>query len=329
MRRKDTPAGPKGHSLTVMDTASATAFARTMAGKARLRAVLHDEPLQPYTDPVSMTLHVEKPRWTWTEEQHADWRGKLLHEIGHHIEKNGEIMDYFVSIKIDMKSLRGTVVNILTDYINDRQWGELGYTGAMRDVAVCQYIACRRGLEVLAEKGVPEPGTKQGILVRVFSWIYGRRAATYQPILTALACEWQRAADYPALIPFNEELEAMTDGPSVVNLANKIVPPDDDEEDEGDSGEGEGEGDGEEGEQGGEGEGEGDPDGGDEKSGDPDKKGEGGGWVSYRDVLMADDHATKPEFGGKPVKIKYDHDWQNTYQPFNTFNEVDLAKEVK
>ena len=282
----------------LLDTYSARKFVETMAGVVGLSVEFSIEPTQPRTCPVSKRIWVESPKWDWDEITTTKWWGELLHELGHHRGDNGELMQFFVSMRLDTRSFKGTVVNILLDYINDAQWYE-EYRGAHRNVEAAQRFYSERGI-TRAEREAKEGkqyDPKTELLFRIFSWIYNRRAATYQRGLAAAAARWLKVRPFDELTQFNAELGALTDGASVNTLADKIValdPPTDEPEEDADDGEGSG----------------------------------AEVWVSYRDLLLADNHANKGAPG--KIRIRYDHEPEHNYVPFNTYIEMDLesGKEV-
>lgn len=331
------------YSITAMDLASTTKFVRIMAGKAGLKPVFHPfgSMQAPYTNPITKEIHIETPLWSFTEVEHMLWLGKALHETGHHRGDNYEIMDFSVKKKIDMKSLLGTIMNLLSDWINDQQWeGELD--GAHKAVVMIQIECARKGLEHVTSAPIPDDD-KTRLLLKLFAWIYDRRAATFQPALMAAALDWAKVIDFDSLVQFNDELNAIHDGQSCYDLAIKILnseglsseQPEPGEEgqpgegEEGEDGETETDGDGEgDGEDEGEGDAESDKEG--EKS-DKESKGKKGKevFVSYRDILLADDHGKSPKDKGKPVKIVYDHEWEASYVPKVQYDEIDLSRVVK
>ena len=356
----------------LLDTYSARKFVETIAGVVGMSVEFSIEPIQPRTCPVSKKIWVESPKWDWDEITTAKWWGELLHELGHHRGDNGELMQFFAATRLNTRSFKGTVVNILLDYINDGQWFE-EYRGAHRNVEAAQRFYCERGVTRV------ERDTKDGVqhdpktasLCRIFSWIYSRRAATYQRGLAAAAARWLKVRSFDELTQFNAELEALTDGASVDTLADKIValdPPTDEpakgkgpvkgepeltqnsdlgdpkKSDDSENGGNDDEQDDEQDDQQDDsdtedrGEGSDAPDEGDDGEGGaqdaPEEDvddGEGSGaevWVSYRDLLIADNHATKGEPG--KIRIRYDHEPKHNYVPFNTYIEMDLetGKEI-
>jgi len=293
--------------MYVMDTSGAQTFVRAMARADGLIVIFHPEKIQPYTDPVRKEIHVTCPQWAWTEEEWLCWQGEILHELGHHRGVNGEIMHEFVERKVNTRSLYGTVINILTDWINDYQWVSFG-GGAHNSVETVQRRCAREGLRSVQSDGLPEGNA--GVLVRIFSWIYSQRAATYQKGLMMDALGWEKAFPHE-LDHLNSELRDLLKNPTadkVQALALKLVPPDEQDEQQQEQevqGEGDPDGDGEEGE-------------GNEAE---------GSWVSYRDLLMPHNHDT--EAAKNSINIKYDHDPRDNYVPFgNTFDEIDVARQL-
>lgn len=294
--------------LEVMDTHAARAFVRTVAGEAGLNPTFSEDTVQPCTNPKTKQIIVTKPQWSWTPEQAAVWRGEILHEAGHWFKGNKDVMQFFLDKNTDMASLYGTLANLFADWVNDRQWIARNLEGAHRDVQAAQNYHCGRGVDGLIERGVPEDD-KGKLLVSVFSWIYNRRADTFQSGLTANAMRWAKYVDYTSLVAHNDELEALNDGQSIHNLIVKLfeqeemedeMPPEQ-QESEGGS--------------------ESQPEKG-ENTEDGEK--EAPAWVSYRD-LLADDHS---DMGGEgaPIKIVYDHDPDDSYVAYDEFNVTDLGK---
>ena len=290
----------------LLNTASAQGYVRTLAGRQNLRVVFSKDDIQPYTDPVRKTIHVQEPKWDWPLELAADWRGKIVHELGHHRGANSDLMDFFVARGINTKEFRGTVINILLDYINDAQWqGE--YAGAHRDVCATQIVCATHGLAGVKKRGIP-PDAKTQKLVEVFSWIYNQRAATYQKPLAGIAAQWEKLIPFGWLNAFNAELNSLTTGEDIEELTRKIC----DGDEQGGQDEGGEKGSDSEGEQ----EDEVDPAGGDLPSKEV--------WVSYKDLLLADDHSKEKGSPGK-VRIDYDHSARHNYAPFGAYIEIDLS----
>lgn len=301
----------------LLDTVSTEIFVRSLVKASNLSVVFFpDEDGQPFTDPVKKTIHVAAPRWYWPEHKYNQWLGAVCHELGHHRGGNGNLMQYFVDRKVNTKSLYGTVVNILLDWINDAQW--IKYPGAHLAVQAVQVYCAERGITYAAH---PAEDERSKVLTKVFSWIYGRRAETYQRGLMPIATKWE------AIVPhgygvFNSDLADLLlhpSGESVESLARKIISAETDEE-ENDQGDGDGEG--------GKGDGDGESEAGSgDEAGDGESEGDGDdGWISYRDLLMnnQDDHTHH----GKPnrVSVHYDHDPADSYQPFgNNYQEIDLG----
>lgn len=297
----------------LLDTVSTEIFIRSLARSSNLSVVFFEqEDGQPFTDPVRATVHVARPRWHWAKDQYNRWLGAVCHELGHHRGNNGALMQYFVERKINTKSLYGTVVNILLDWINDAQWAR--YPGAHLAVQSIQEYCAQRSIEHVINDPPTEERSK--LLIRVFSWIYGRRAATYQRGLMSAATRWEEIVPHEYSALNSELLELLSDtvGDRVDALARKIVdsdPETDEEEEEEGHQPGDEEEPGEEGEEG------------EEKQGS-------GGWISYRDVLMQDqdDHTDM----GKPSRctVKYDHDPSDSYVPFgDRYREIDLSEVVR
>lgn len=306
----------------LLDTVSTEIFVRSLARTSNLSVVFfEEEDGQPYTDPVRRTVHVARPRWHWPELQYNQWLGAVCHELGHHRGGNGDLMQYFVDRKVNTKSLYGTVVNILLDWINDAQW--IKYPGAHLAVQAVQVHCAERGINFAVE---PPKDKRARILTQVFSWIYNRRAETYQRGLMPIATKWEIIVPH-SYSAYNSDLADLLlhpSGESVSSLARKIIDEDSDED--------ETEGDGDEGNRG---EGESDGDGGDGQGNPSDEEGSGdsdaeGAWISYRDLLMKnqDDHTHH----GKPHKVlvKYDHDPEDSYVPFgDKYKEIDLGSIVR
>lgn len=306
--------------IHIMDTGGTEIFVRTLSKAEGLRVIFsEEEDAQPYTDPINKIIHVAKPRWYWKEEQYNCWLGAVCHELGHHRGKNADIMKYFTDKKINTKSIYGKIVNLLMDWVDDFQWR--GYPGAHNAVQAVQVRCASRAIPMLMDR---PPTTEEDVLLcKVFSWIYSRRAETYQRELMPAAMEWTRLVPHD-LHAYNSdliELLAIQDGPSIEELAKKIVPEsmqdEEQEEQEGDDGEGEG-GDGKQSEE------EGDSDS-KECEGKPAETSEN--TVSYKDILMSHDHSNM----GKPAKttIVYDHVWARTYVPFGTYKEINLEEVCK
>lgn len=305
----------------LLDTVSTEIFVRSLARTSNLSVVFfEDEEGQPYTDPIKRTVHVARPRWHWPELLYNQWLGAVCHELGHHRGHNGGLMQYFVERRINTKSLYGTVVNILLDWINDAQWTK--YPGAHLAVQAVQVHCAERGINFATE---PPKDKRARILTQVFSWIYNRRAETYQRGLMPIATKWEIIVPH-GYSAYNSELAELLlhpSGESVSSLARKIIDEDSDEDEtegdggEGNPGEGDSDGDGSDGS----------GDAGDEEgSGDSDAE---GAWISYRDLLMKnqDDHTHH----GKPHKVlvKYDHDPEDSYVPFgDKYKEIDLGSIV-
>lgn len=313
------------YNIDAMDVAGTSKFIRIVAKRAGLRAVFHPlgEITTPYTNPLTKEIHVDTPHWSFTPVEHMLWLGKVLHELGHWRDGNQEIMEYCLAKKIDMRSLLGTVMNILSDWINDQQWqGELD--GAHRAVVMIQIECARRGLDHLQPAPMPED-EKTLLMIRIFAWIYARRAATFQPQLLPAAQAWGEVINFDSLLEFNSELNAIHDGQSCYDLAVKIIKSDGQSCGEGEGGE---EGEDGEGDDGGEGEDDSDGDGDskDKKKGKSKERKES--FVSYREILLADDHGKTVGEKGAPVTIEYDHDWQDNYSPHSDYDEVDLSREV-
>lgn len=307
-------------SITIMDTRGAEIFVRSMAGSEGLRVRFEeDEDAQPYTDPIANLIVVAMPRWYWTEHKFQCWLGAICHELGHHRGVNGELMQYFVDKRLNTRSIYGKVINILMDWVNDAQW--VGYAGAHNAVEAIQKHCASKGLAMLRTN--PPETEEDKLICNVFSWIYNRRALTYQKGLLASAVGWLEIIrhDYDGYNSELSELLVRPSGHAIEVLAKKIVPesmqdPEDEDTEDGDEGEG---ADGEQGEPS-----DGDGDGGDaedDEEGDGDPK---ENRISYKDVLMAHDHSTM----GKPSKtdIVYDHDWSKSYVPFKDYKEIDLSE---
>lgn len=292
----------------LLDTVSTEIFVRSLAHASNLSVEFFaDEDGQPFTDPVKKVIYVARPQWHWPELKYNQWLGAVCHELGHHRGINSSLMDYFVDRRVNTKSLYGTVVNILLDWINDAQW--VKYPGAHLAVQAVQVYCAERGINFAVE---PPKDKRARILTQVFSWIYNRRAETYQRGLMPIATKWEIIVPHGYSV-YNSELQDLLlhpSGESVSSLARKLIDEEsDDEEEEESSDDGEG-------------------DASDEASPDDDgEEGMGGeGWVSYRDLLMKDqdDHTHH----GKPnrVTVKYDHDPNDSYEPFgNNYREIDLG----
>jgi len=311
--------------LKVMDTHAASSFVRTIAGEAGLKPMFVDEPTQPCTNPITKQIIVTRPHWGWTEEQASVWAGEIGHEAGHWFAGNKAIMQWFLDRKTNMASLYGTLANLFADWVNDQQWKERNLLGMHRDVQAAQNFHCGRGIEALNKRGIPAD-EKGKLLVTVFSWIYGQRADTFQPGLTANALAWAKAVDPSPMFIHNSELQTLHDGQSIHDLIVKIFEQEDMEEEI--PPEGGGEGDPNEGEEAKDGDNLGKETGKSEGKGKGDKEGESEEeiWVSYRD-LLADDHSSHEMGEGSPVRIIYDHDESEDYEPYNEHYVLDLEKE--
>ena len=299
--------------LHIMDTNGARIFVRTLAKASNLTVVFHDEYITPHTDPVAGTIHVARPKWSFTEDEHQCWQGEILHELGHHRGENLKAMNYFVAQGLDTKTLYGTVVNILLDWINDYQWTP--YDGAREALSATQRRCARLGIAKI--KSDPMKGENTRKLAKIFSWIYNQRYATYQRSLRE-AIEWAHEVPYEDLEVHNSELRELLinqTGEAIEALAKKIVPPSKSEDEE------------EEEEQ------ESDGDESDEQGGDEEKEeeiGERESFISYRDLLLADDHSSGKGETGKSAKIIYDHDPCENYVEFGEkIQEIDLSEVVK
>ena len=301
--------------LHIMDTNGARIFVRSLAKASNLTVVFHDTYVTPHTDPVAGTIHVARPKWSFTEDEHQCWQGEILHELGHHRGENLKAMNYFVAQGLDTKTLYGTVVNILLDFINDYQWTP--YDGAREALSATQRRCARLGIAKV--KSDPMKGEKTRKLAKIFSWIYNQRYATYQRSLRE-AIEWAHEVPYEELEKFNSELRELLvnqTGEAVEALAKKIVPPpkqDEEKEQEQEEQESE-QGDEEEQQEQEEGE-------------EKEEEGEGEEqFISYRDLLLADDHGSGKK---NKTKIIYDHDPHENYVEFGEkIIEIDLSEVVK
>lgn len=304
-------------SLGIMDERATEIFVRTLSKTCGLRMQYgEDEDCQPYTDPINKVIHVARPRWHWCEEQYQCWLGAVCHELGHHREVNGEIMQYFTDKRVNTKSMYGTVVNLLMDWVNDAQW--IKYPGAHMAVQAIQLRCATRS--IAGVRSHPPTSDRDKMLCALFSWIYNRRAVTYQPGLMAVASEWADTVPHEYDI-HNSELKDLLKnptGPKVEELAKKICPPDEQDQEEQEQ---EGEGDPSEGGEGESGEQEGEGKDGEDEGEDKGNVGE----ISYRDLLISHDHSEIR----RRVNIKYDHDWSDSYIPFNKYKEIDLSVEVR
>ena len=296
----------------IMDTNGARIFVRTLAKASNLTVVFHEEAITPHTDAVKGTIHVARPKWSFTEEEHLCWQGEILHELGHHRGNNGTAMQYFVAKRLDTKTLYGTVVNILLDWVNDFQWTR--YDGAREALTACQRRCARMGIELIRDM---PPSTKNSEkLSRIFSWIYNQRYLTYQRGLIE-ALEWEHLVPYEDQYGmYNSELRELLNsqtGEAIEALAIKIVPPpkkDDEEQEESENADSE------------------DSDGESENAETEEKESgtEREVFISYRDLLLSDDHGT--EGGKNKARIVYDHDRSENYEEFNDYQEIDLSEGV-
>ena len=316
-----------GVSARSMDASAASKFCRALAGRLNLRVKFHKTPVQPHTNPVSGEIHVTEPNANWTEGQYAVWSGEILHELGHHRGENKDVMEYFLRKKIDMGSMYGTLVNVFADVVNDRQWaGKLD--GASRDVQAAQSFHAQRGAESVATN--PPTDDLSKLLCEVFSWNYNRRANTYQPLLMKPAREWENVIPVPAALEaLNPAFDALSDGPSIEALIEKILPPEEIEkaqQPQSQEGEGEeGDGESEEGKEGKKAKGKAKGKLGDEEGEEVEA------WVSYKD-LLSDNHATKDAPSESTLHIAYDHEFdRNDYifaGGFEVKDPADLPEEA-
>jgi hypothetical protein len=304
--------GDRMKPLHIMDTNGARIFVRTLAKASNLTVVFHDEYITPHTDPVAGTIHVARPKWSFTEDEHQCWQGEILHELGHHRGENLKAMNYFAVQGLDTKTLYGTVVNILLDWINDYQWTP--YDGAREALSATQRRCARLGIAKI--KSDPMKGEKTRKLAKIFSWIYNQRYDTYQRSLRE-AIEWAHEVPYEELEIHNSELRELLvnqTGEAVEALAKKIIPPkaDDKEEEQEEETDGEGEG-------------------GEQKDGEEEEEiKDQESFISYRDLLLADDHDSSKGEKGKSAKIIYDHDPRENYVEFGEkIKEIDLSEVVK
>jgi len=303
-----------------------------LAGSIIEKMVFEKDRVAPRTCPKSKTIWVPAPRAGWSDAEYNEWFGQILHEIGHWMKGYVEDILYPMHNNVDMRSMYGSVLNVLSDFRQDNQWYKKGEMGAHVAVSTAQTAAAARGLHEINKMGrgaLAHMDDASRFFAEVFSWYYSQKAVT-MPMLSPIANDWVD------LIPhqfdkYNDELHGMSCTDDVITLLNKIIQSDAPEghneiPEQPSSGEGEGDEQGKGG-SGGEAK-DGDPsnDGeevegkgtGKDESSDGDKEGESeGGWVSYRDMLLEHDHSDigQERKSGSIEKIIYDHDAAVDYTP--------------
>lgn len=319
--------------LDRLDANSSRVFAQILAKEAGMTIVFDDTVPAPCTDVTKKVIKVRPPHPSWSEGTYLDYKGKLVHEIGHWRDENREIMERAVEERINMSSLFGKNLNIVGDLVNDYQWTRDEWPGAAHVIQLVQKIAAADGIATLRKDDGWKGNKELEVLIHVLGWAYCVRADTYQVHLLPEANEWEK--EFPGITDlcekFTERALTCLNSPTwenVRSLAWDLTPPEYQEEEEWKvpeppkgPGEGEEGGDGEE-KEGDEGE-EGDTSDdakGDEK--DSEKESKKKVFISYAEILMADDHGAKDmRSGSKPNKaeIKYDHEFGSLpYEGFET-----------
>ncbi len=209
--------------LYVMDTYSASAMARTIAQEAGLRFEFHDDPDNDsaFTNPITKTLHVQRPKWQWTEGQFMSWFGKVLHEIGHwRGEFRGDML-YFTEKGVDCtNTLYGRLINILMDFRQNQQW-RFEYEGADEAIEHMCVTSADQGI-VHASKDKDKMDERTTLLAHVFSWIYGCYSVFHKRMIPA-SMAWDNHFPQSKLARYTDELFAMSCPEDIETLAKKIL----------------------------------------------------------------------------------------------------------
>ena len=97
----------------ILDYHAKQKMVRALCADVGLNLVLHDEQ-SAYTD--GRTLTVPRPSPDYTKEQYILWEYMVLHETGHNYGDMRDIFTLMHDKNVNMKSLYGSVLNILDDH---------------------------------------------------------------------------------------------------------------------------------------------------------------------------------------------------------------------
>jgi len=97
----------------ILDYHAKQKMVRALCANSGLNLVLHDKETA-FTD--GRTLTVPRPSPDYTDEQYVLWEYMVLHESGHNRGDMRDIFDIIKDKKVDMRSLFGSLLNVLDDH---------------------------------------------------------------------------------------------------------------------------------------------------------------------------------------------------------------------